>query len=89
MWFCCHIERKTRSGKWQYLGVYLAPTETTIDDMFNAYSVIKIGVDFTNYTSLANSDVFTLSGKSMTYSSFPLYESPIIIGRASPGRWII
>lgn len=84
--FVATLKGKLEVGKWQYLGVYLAPTETTIDDMFNAYSVIKIGVDFTNYTSLANSDVFTLSGKSMTYSSFPLYESPIIIGRGFSGK---
>lgn len=78
------LKAKLEVGKWQYLGVYLAPKAAAISNKRQSAFIIRIGVDYTLYTG---ADEIELSGKDMTITNIPMMaNTPIVIGKDFNGK---
>lgn len=77
------LKGKLDVGKWQYIGVYLAPKEIELSSRL-AYSIIQIGVDYELYSKLNEVE---LSGNDMQITTVPLMgTTPIVIGKDFAGK---
>lgn len=77
------LKGKMEVGKWQYVGIYLAPKQVKISDRL-AFSIIRIGVDYTLYNKLTGIE---LSGNDMQIATVPLMvTTPIVIGKDFAGK---
>ena len=81
------LKNKLQLGKWHYLGVYLRPKKTILDEISSRVGsdIITISVDFTEYKAPKEIE---LTGKDMEIKSVPALggTTPLTIGKGFDGK---